>query len=209
MSSDPSVSEVAATTQNGSSKRPLDGESEKKVAATKKEAPQDSTTNVEREDENPSKRMKIEAVGEGETVVEENPLDPVDTNDSTSTGPASSLPVDVKDKKDKGDNGVDTGSGDVAPTDTDTTDTDAGTTTVASRRGKTSEPSNIFSPAVTRSRSTISDKKKENEASDDAQQPKALRSTAGKESKGRWRGKINFTRLKGRCSECRRFLTYL
>ena len=178
MSSDPSASEVPATTGNSSSKRLLDGECERKEADAENQCSQDSTTDKDLDAGNPPKRMKVEAVEEGATA-DENPLNAVDTSDSGSTVPPQSQPTNCKDEKDKGDDVDRVRIGGHDPADTRSIDTGIGVAT--SQRGEMSESLHASSPAVTRSRSTSTDKKNDNEEQD-----------LKVESKARWRGKTNF-----------------
>jgi hypothetical protein len=211
MASDRSVSEVttATTTGNSSSKRLLDGECERKLADIENPSPDDSTTDVGLDVDNPAKRIKVEAFDGGATA-EKNPLNPVetidstnDTNDSTSTstGPPPSQAINCKDEKDKGDDGAaHVGSVDVDPADIDSTiDADIGVAASSQRGETTSESSPASSPApshaVTRFRCNSIDKKKDKEVGD-AVQAEAGSSTAKGEPNARWRGKANFSRLK-------------
>jgi len=174
MSSDPPVSEVSAPTGNSSSKRLLDGECERKEVDTENRSCKDSTNDIGMDVDNPPKRMKVEAIG-GEAIVDNNPLNPVDTNHSASTRPPPSQPINCNDENEKGNNGDLVGSGDIASSDTGTNDT--GIRVAASHRGNTSESSHTSSPAVTRFRSTSTDEKKDEEVRDDG----------SVELKARWR----------------------
>lgn len=189
MSSDPVVSEVTPAIGNSSSKRPLDSECKPADVLPDNPSSVDSTTDDGVDEENPPKRIKVEGV-EGAAAVEENPLNPVVSNDSVSTEAPPSEPTNaIKDEIDNGDTGAKDRSNCIAPTDTGTIDTGIGD--VESQRGRTSESLNIFSPAVTRSRGTYREKENEDETIDSTQEEEARDSASSEKAKGRWRGKTH------------------
>jgi hypothetical protein len=182
MSSDQSGSEVAVTTGSAPSKRSLDQECEKIVDGGESIS-QDSTTDAGLNGENPSKRLKVEAV-DGEDTVEKNPLVSADNNDSESTKLPQIQPTNDDDGKGNGDNGACAGNGVVA---TDVGSSDTGVAAI--QRGNTLESSYAASPAVTRSRATSTGEK--NNADElDAVQTK-LEGSIPEEPTARWRGKTN------------------
>lgn len=187
MSSDPVVSEVASATENSSTKRSLDSECKKTDAL-----PENTTSSIESNDEeNPSKRIKVEAAGEGAAAADAAafaPLNPVDTNGSTPSQPTNNI------KKENGDTGANiTESDSVAPADTstDTVDTGIEEADDESQRGKTSSVSiSAPSPAVTRSRRSTSTEKNGEEAITSIKEESGD-SEASDKPKARWRGKTN------------------
>ena len=184
MSSDQSGSEVAVTTGKAPSKRSLDQECEKKVNGGETIS-QDSTTDAGLDGENPSKRMKIEAA-DGEDTVEKNPLVSADNDDSASAKSPQVQPTNGEDGKGKGDNGARAGNDGVVPTDVGSS---SDTGVAAIQRGNTLESSYAASPAVTRSRSTSTGKKKNTDELDAVQTK--LEGSIPEEPTARWRGKTN------------------
>ncbi len=183
MSSDPVDSDVVPANGNGSAKRPLDSDCKKGDDLPDNPNAMDSTTDAEVDAENPPKRMKVEEVED----VEENPLNPVVSNDSASTEAPPTQPTIVKDEKENGNTGANDESNSIAPTDVDTSDT--GIDADDSQTGRTSQPLNIFSPALTRSRANSKENKPENEAKEEVEEAGATASS--EKPKGRWRGKTN------------------
>ena len=188
MSSDQVVSEVASAAENSSTKRSLDSECKKTNAL-----PENATSSIESNDVvNPSKRIKLEAAGEGAaaaTAAAVAPLNPVDTNGSTPSQPTNNI------KRENGDTRANiTESDSVAPADTstDTADTGIEEADDESQRGKTSSVSiSAPSPAVTRSRRSTSTEKKNGEEVMNSIKEELGDLEASDKPKARWRGKTN------------------
>ena len=183
MSSDPVDSDVVPANGNGSAKRSLDSDCKKGDDLPDNHNSMDSTTDAEADAENPKKRMKVEQVED----VEENPLNPVVSNDSASTETPPTESSIAKEEKGNGNTGVNDESNSIAPTDADTSDT--GIDADDSQTGRTSQPLNVFSPAVTRSRANSKEKKPENNVKEEDEE--AGDSASSEKPKGRWRGKTN------------------
>ena len=216
MSTDPSVPEVSATTEKSSSKRLLDGKD--KGGEGEVENPDSEVSTVDRRwgDENQPKRIKVETVGAESSVDVANHSKPIKTPDSMlsmkveavdgeaslithslksfegketfsirSTSPQT---ANYKHKKDEGDDGAGVGDDDVALSNTGATN--AGVEVEAMQTGESSKPLHAPSPAVTRSRSLSTNKKKE--VNGDSSQAKFESSTPRVDPKSRWRGKTLF-----------------
>lgn len=185
MSSDPVDSDVVPANGNGSAKRPLDSDCKKADDLPDNQSSMESTTDAELDVENPPKRVKVEEV----EAVEENPLNPVVSNDSSSTEAPPTQTTIVKDEKENGNTGANDESNSIAPTDVGTT-SDTGIDADDSQTGRTSQPFNVFSPALTRSRA-YSKEKTDNEGMESVKEEAAGASASTEKPSGRWRGKTN------------------
>ena len=186
MSSDPVDSDVVPANGNGSAKRPLDSDCKKADDLPDNQSSMNSTTDAELDVENPPKRVKVEEV----ETVEENPLNPVVSNDSSSTEAPPTQTTIVKDERENGNTGANDESNSIAPTDAGTT-SDTGIDADDSQTGRTSQPLNVFSPALTRSRANSKEKKTDNEGMESVKEEAAGASASTEKPSGRWRGKTN------------------
>lgn len=184
MSSDPLVSEVAATTGNSLPKRLLNGECERKNDSQEKPSFKNVTRVIGTDGDNPRKRVKIETATAGEGVTSENDASkPADTNDSTTAESLPSLLTSCNDEKIKGGNGANIGSENVArPGAGNIND---GIDVAASQSETPSESHESSSPAVTRSQSVSTEHSTDKEGNNTLRDGAGHNSSA--ESKERWR----------------------